>query len=181
MNPSADSLLCRYKKDLRMNLIYLPDSFMSFYKENFNRKCSNCHRLNIVMVCLICDWSVCSLHCPFFGGATHKNTMVSNIAKHSFECHNGTSAFVCNDNGMACLVEQTRLQLFVSVYKEKFSGTPFNQEHPKHLWDCYFLNKQLIGQLHKSIMQLRVSDQITLENLGPGKFDHISVGVAAPQ
>ena len=73
MNPSADSLLCRYKKDLRMNLIYLPDSFMSFYKENFNRKCSNCHRLNIVMVCLICDWSVCSLHCPFFGGATHKN------------------------------------------------------------------------------------------------------------
>ncbi len=171
----SDLLLDKYNRDLRFTFQYIPDNFLTFYKENFYSECFRCNKKGLIAVCLLCGRHLCIGFCSNIGPtmmngqmSNHELTVVGNAAKHSFEYHNGICAFITCFDGTMVIYEDLRIYLY-SMFKNSL-GTEISAEIAYAHFDDFTINKSRFNELHKALSELKVKEQIVLDGLKFGEF-----------
>jgi hypothetical protein len=171
-SPKADFFIDKFNRELNFSLLQIPAKFLTFYKENFNKKCDNCGKKGLISSCLLCGMNTCFSKCvdtqlhPISRSNLYSN-LVGNACQHSLINHNGNCAFINNFDGSIALYQQTRVFMYSNVFKNELGGE-VSIEIPYEKFEKYNLNQSALNTIHKTLADFKAADTIVLDGLTNG-------------
>ncbi|KAI6196851.1 hypothetical protein M3Y94_01157300 [Aphelenchoides besseyi] len=101
---------------IHRKIMHLPDSYETFFNENFGRQCTRCSTVPAQpMICLLCGLLTCLDSCCL-SNFTFVGHQVSEVERHAYSCGSACGIFLCLTSGVVVITHGPLVNIFGSIY-----------------------------------------------------------------